>query len=178
MFSIPITTVVADLTDHILGRSRARPFINEDGTRTEPGVAFTFDLSLAVYSPRQIEQRKVFWIVVAGYKVFVAATKISYSGSYLRDNLHWENTCNHDSCWRTDGLHRPIADEFFKMAQAINAELDDEVAPAEMSQHVSFYNGSAAPFTRVDVTWTTDKEKDGLSGYWKRLVKVEPAKGA
>lgn len=56
-------------------------------------------------------------------------------------DLHWENTSNHDSCWRSDGLRTPLSNIYFDMARQINGTpgLSKSYAPKDMQQVAWFH---------------------------------------
>jgi hypothetical protein len=61
----------------------------------------------------------------------------------------WENTSNHDSCWRNDGVRSPLVHLYFDWAREINPDK----APKDIRQFCVLGILSSSPWERVRVEY-------------------------
>ncbi len=143
MFAIEIDSYVAMITDELLGNPRKLPE-RLGAFQEQEGLIFFFDMSLTVYKDQKTYRRRSnYCFVIAGKSVWFSLVKgLVPSLDELNNITTWENTSNHDSCWRSDGL-RPISRVYFEFAEQINKEMVadglPEVAPVNMKMHVSLW---------------------------------------
>jgi hypothetical protein len=48
---------------------------------------------------------------------------------FIPIDTEWQNTCNHDSCWRFDGIRSPIVEAYFGLC----GEIAPRMAPVELN---------------------------------------------
>lgn len=77
---------------------------------------------------------------------------------FTPDDTLWENTCNHDSEWRSDGVRDPITKTYFEYCEKVAPDLP----PCELEATADIHCMAI-----VDVE--TQREPDG---YHRKLVKV------
>lgn len=79
---------------------------------------------------------------------------------FIPDDAAWINTCNHDSCWRSDGVRSPIVKAYFDLCN----EVAPKKAPIELeaTAHIDH-----VAIVKIQVKPTGD------DGYHQTLVHVE-----
>lgn len=155
MFAMNLDTLIAGVCDLTFGRG-FRPDYHMDKREWHGrGLLFRFDVQLAYYgggSEQRSERREVFF-AICGHHVFFAHR--GFASRKPISELTWENTSNHDSCWRSDGLGRPLNELYFEMSRQVNSKRKKDVAPRDMSEHV-FTPLSRPLFERVNMSWHRD----------------------
>lgn len=83
----------------------------------------------------------------------------------------YENTSNHDSCWKSDGVEGPLSNLYFGMCEEINIQRQklggDRIAPRDIDTSVDF--GFGAPWKMMNVTHKTSTENN----YSRVLERIE-----
>ena len=181
MFSIQASSVVCALVEKLLPLPDDSVVYSSDCKQnTQNGVVFNLDVDLTVYKENKtVNRRTNFFIAVTAHRnVFIAVQPpdtrwINFSAVPLEA---WENTSNHDSCWRSDGIDSPLTRLYFEFSEQINNELsengkyrENEVAPVLMHDHSTF--NFITPFDLVKITKSKDTKDN--SGYRKRIVSIE-----
>lgn len=195
MITMKASNIICMLTDQLLaGRRGVQPtpsMYREEkglaavaeslfgrGERSLYGVGFCLDVRADYYGENGDAghaYRRVFILACGNVSTFVAIDEDDERWYGLTEVPldKWKNTSNHDSCWRSDGIDSPLSALYFKLAEEVNAQLSEPVAPKDITIEV------APVFTRlgteVVVTLETDREKDPNSNYWKKVVGVLPA---
>jgi hypothetical protein len=125
MFSCQLSDVVNSVRRHLF------PF---DPRNPRHGLFFHFDVSLTGYCKdnRQYTRRNNIYVVLCGNTNVWLARTPSRNNPVMSEYI---NTCNHDSCWCSDGVDRPITDWYFGMARSINADTGKTIAPRDMETH-------------------------------------------
>jgi hypothetical protein len=137
MFEMKLSDLVSDIKEQVIPR----------GQDNKKALYLCFDVGLRVYGPEYIEagRRSLVHILLycpygGSVHTFVAEKSFGPYGPVSK--LEWENTSNHDSCWRSDGVDSPLSRIYFRMADEINKELKDSghepMAPVKMSQSCHF----------------------------------------
>jgi hypothetical protein len=184
MFSMRASDVISAITDQLLPQELWNPIKREqtkDGfgfVTTHQALIFRLDLRLSYYSEEMtINRSQQMFFVLCGHRhVWVAKEPADNENRWFNWKTipmdQWDNTSNHDSCWRTDGLDSPISQVYFEMAESINAELGEEksVAPKDMSDHTYF--GLGSPFESIYVTH--GKDPKDRNSYRRHIVGIEP----
>lgn len=104
--------------------------------------------------------------------VFVGNTSVwfAYCESLSRwDDIpieRWENTSNHDSCWRTDGVNQPLAKLYFDWAR----ELNPHKAPRNIEQFCTLGVLLSSPWEKVKVK---HERLGDNSQYWRKIISIE-----
>jgi hypothetical protein len=115
-----VSSVLVALTES--NRSKFKHIGYEDGIITEQGVAFEVEFRMDDFDTEKFTVRSFFVMVCGGTRVFIAPRWNSeddsnktapFYPSFVQEEL-WENTSNHDSCWRSDGF-RFISDNWREM---------------------------------------------------------------
>jgi hypothetical protein len=180
MHSIDASYVVCSIADTVLNRREPAKH-NEDYTITQNGIFFKLDLTLSYYppddAPNDYRTADSLYIILCGnVHVWVAGCDLySDEGRWIRPEQvpldKWNNTSNHDSCWRSDGVQRAISKIYSKQSNRINellvADGLEPVAPIKMSQHNSLGLGKA--WTDVEITHDSDAD----SSYHRKVVSVK-----
>lgn len=87
-------------------------------------------------------------------------------GAYqTKDLAQWQNTSNHDSCWRSDGIDTPISQLYFEAAHKV----DPKMAPCDLDDYSSFYHHDSIRFAKVKVA----RDDDGSGRYLYKLTEVK-----
>ncbi len=178
MFCISAESVISNIVDISSQEhpQRFKPITNFcHGLRSEEywheALGISLDCCLANYEDEKIyEQRtRMFFVFSSNVSVWVATEpedETFISWTQVPISL-WENTSNHDSCWRTDGL-RPISIVYFDLAEKINKERKKdglgEIAPVVMKDH-TFIN----QVKKLKVRFRKNKENQ----YKKDLMDVK-----
>lgn len=104
------------------------------------GICFELQLEVSdpnkdYDSPGSRSISRFFVMFTSNVSVYVAdVTNEDYSVTpFTLDPQQWENTSNHDSCWRTDGL-RFLNERYFEMCKKVN----DSVAPIKLETDATF----------------------------------------
>jgi len=158
MFKLDLKNVITNIVDHEIDRSSYT--LNSDYTITKEGLSMEILLSASDYDTEKSEHKHFFIMFCGNVSVFYAFKKMStyYPSQIPCDN--WINTSNHDSCWRSDGLHF-ITDVYFEMCYKVNPEK----APIEIETDVNSY--FIWP-KKVNITYKWNDDN------WKNeIVKVE-----
>lgn len=81
------------------------------------------------------EIRRFVYFAIVGHHVWIAVEPMKERWISLKDIplSAWQHTCSHDSCWRGDGIDRPLTNLYFSWATIINKD----IAPVQLSQFVS-----------------------------------------
>lgn len=183
MFGLNASTFITNVTEKVLQRKDCT--WNPDGSVTEPGVLFHLEMRVSTdYIPDNEERGNAFanvWMILSGNTSVFFCT--DWDGDKKLRGIvdlkfeDFENTSNHDSCWRTDGVNSPLDDLYFKMCDRINAwrkiQVYKELAPIEMQANASFGIGTYSPWVDVMIT---KHSVDPIDSYRQGLVKVELVK--
>ena len=147
MFEMGISDVIVGIKERVIPRGQANP----------KALYLCFDVGLRVYSPMEVSRRSLVHVLLycpygGSVHTFVAEKDFGPYGPVSK--LDWENTSNHDSCWRTDGLNTPFDKIYFRMADEINEELENAghlaQAPVRMT-HRGYFNMVGESWRLVDV---------------------------
>jgi hypothetical protein len=80
--------------------------------------------------------RKLVHFLITG-NVHVWTVKADFTGFPLSKIKpeDWENVSNHDTCWRTDGIHNALVDAYFESTTYVQEHLPEEMrdAPKDVS---------------------------------------------
>lgn len=148
MFCISAESVVSNLVDLLSDLPKPFKTITNycDGLRVEEywheALGISLDCSLASYEDCEIYERRtrMFFVFSSSVSVWVSIKPPDENfNSFTQVPInYWENTSNHNSCWRTDGL-RPISNLYFNFAEQINKERVKnglaEIAPINLTDH-------------------------------------------
>lgn len=139
MFQADLGEVIADIKKMLIPPGQTNP----------KALYIRADIGMRVYEPTDIRRRSFLHFVLYspfGGSVHTFVAEQNFDGHEELNELAWENTSNHDTCWRTDGLRSPISKVYFRMADEINAVLVEQgyegVAPARMDSRASLAWGS------------------------------------
>ncbi len=116
------------------------------------GLLFTLDLNVSDYSKskKENDRRHVYFLVGGNRSVWFATEDFGptmWKGIPLNE---WVNTSNHDACWSSYGIDRPLTKLYFEMCDRVNPK----VASIKLHQHCWF------KWTNVQFTWDHDKSDD------------------
>jgi len=178
MLEIKLSDVIQQLVDQFLDRQTI-VYMKNDGSIKRPGLVFQINANIFKYIDDQEghSYRNIFIVFCGGTNVFIA----SQNTTTAENRWHgissvpldaWENTSNHDSCWRSDGLDSPLSNIYFEMCKEVNEHLpkDCKCPPIEMTSLNNFGTfGLGDVFQRVTVTHAADKD----DSYRRKIVNIE-----
>lgn len=135
MFEMRLSDLVSTIKEQVIPR----------GQHNEKALYLCLDVGLRVYSPIEASCRSLVHILLYcpyGGSVHTFVAEQDFGPTMSLRELEWDNTSNHDSCWRSDGLDTPLSRIYFRMADEINAKLEatghEGQAPVRMSQSCHF----------------------------------------
>lgn len=171
MLSVKLSDIVASLCDAYGEHGRHMNFVYDPDSKTYngSGYLFRFDVQMSYFEndAQYHSDRVELGILVAGHRVWIK--KIQYADNKLLSRDGWENTSNHDSCWRSDGLGTPLSRIYFALADQVNekrhAAGESYLAPAAMSQQC-WSPLCESIVQQVAITW----QKDPADPHNYRLV--------
>ena len=136
MFEMKLSDLASALKEQVIPR----------GQHNEKALYMCFDVGLRIYSPIEAHCRSLVHILMYcpyGGSVHTFVAEQDFGPTKSPKELVWENTSNHDSCWRSDGLDTPLSRIYFRMADEINAKREaagyETMAPVQMSQSCHFH---------------------------------------
>ena len=158
---VDVLTMIVEHELELYANNKTLPnaMINYDNSVTKPGIIIPITITAIHPNSEEICTDAVF--------VFCGNVSVFFSDSVFEYGLllpfremkpyHWENTSNHDSCWKSDGL-RNISEICFQLCSL----LDDSIPPKDIEV--------TASFSYPVKVWTTLKPKED---YGFDLIKVE-----
>lgn len=176
-FAMDLSMMIPSLVESVLDRS-VSPTYNDDRSTTHNGVVLGIEMTLSRpwgddESKRSERHATVFLMFYGNTSVWFAAPEGDERWFSWREIPldRWENTSNHDSCWRSDGL-RCLTNLYFEMS----SDIDENIAPKDMNQFVRFAGFGRNVFNHVQVTQRRAPRSKGNS-YWfeSELVSIEDA---
>jgi len=162
MFTIDGTIMLEKLVDFHLNRNIPAEYDSKNDIIKKPGIIFPIKLSAE--SPDMKRSAHVELLTL-----FFGNTSVCYSPveNMLRsdeeflNSLNWINTCNHDSCWRSDGL-RFLTKYYFDMCEKVAPDIAPIEVPTEMS-----IGWMSFKVINVEVHFNHKPE-----GYWINIKKI------
>lgn len=152
--------------------------IRERSSRTgfgikEPGLVVTLDLRLSHYalSCDEYHRSVMAHVILCGNTSVFAAATSDHRRWWELEHSQWDNTSNHDSCWRTDGfrfLNTLFSNMTEQMGKEMQAHGHNPIAPKDYSQFCALGTIAGPPFERVLV----DHQRVPGENYRRRLVAV------
>lgn len=123
MFSVALDKVINSIVESPLARA-AEP--------SEMGLLVELDIEVFLDEYDELEERssartRCFFLFRRASNYINVWWAIPEKG-YYPDANEWENTSNHDSCWRLDGVDKPLRDLYYEMCK----QVDPEKAPIEL----------------------------------------------
>lgn len=148
MFNIDVAEVVCYLRTSLLPRSEKYFYPIEVADqpynqRTKYGLHVSVDLRMSDYGFAEDGNTRVRDEVHRGataHFLFCGNTTVFFAlsgSSSIPGPAEFKNTSNHDSCWRTDGVHNPLTALFFKWCE----EVSPHRRPCDVDQHCGFLFG-------------------------------------
>ena len=160
--------LITDIYSQLGERNEAFRTKYGDGTYTCPGLLFSVRIRAQYLRKDSNGERdevdKYVHIILAGNTVHVWVAVSEEWDPWRIPWSEWDNTSNHDSCWRSDGVHTPIAQVYFKVCDEVQAGIpeDKKVAPAQINVHAKL--GFLRPFTAVRVEFTANSDRNARLG--------------
>lgn len=153
MFKSDTKQIISSLVDQFLNRKEYRLNPKNSSIVKE---AMVFNLNLSVYDRKSQNQfRTNIKMLFAGNTsvFFTTNNNIIIEDIPYTD---WNNTSNHDSCWRTDGFSF-LDNLYFEMCHEIN----EDIAPIYLGSEISFGYGNLFEKIFVEIK----KEEDDNCKY-------------
>jgi hypothetical protein len=169
---ISVDNAIAGVVEHFFDDYKStNPKLNEDMSVTVDALHFMVQVSAGDYEAKVDMPRQYIHFIVGRHIVWVCDSDSfnSYNPSMipLED---WENTSNHDACWKYDGIESPLNGAYFGIAKWINNERTarnfPEIAPKDVHMFVSF--GLGEMFRKLRITHKSQPDQ-----YHRKLLKVE-----
>ncbi len=133
MFQSNTSHTISMLVDQVLTTERRfnREYLENGCLRSSNGMLVELAMSVEDRNAEKLDEelKRFYYVVFCGnVSVFIARQDVPGEQGLRHftkiPSDEWENTSNHDSCWRSDGLHF-ITDAYFEMCK----ECNDNVAP-------------------------------------------------
>jgi len=140
---------------------------NDDGTHEVNAMIVEVHSTVSDYSEEVDEERRVtVYVMYAGLHSIFYALAYDADGNYRAfgqvPHTEWENTSNHDSCWRSDGLSFFPA-LFFDMAEKVNPDKP----PGQLHSYTNLGGNGSTVVKHVKVVL----ERQG-DGYHKNVLRI------
>lgn len=169
MFEIDLKSIITMLVDHSLDRYSMPPTWN-NGEITREGICMEICLDAYDYKNKK-EIKTIIYLMFCGNVSVFYAEAYDNEGNYIHSPIdvpveNWNNTSNHDTCWRSDGLSF-IDDIYFDFCKKINPD----IAPKNVYTRASF-SACSWPVKQVFITYRQNTENN----YFKDIVRVEMVK--
>jgi hypothetical protein len=151
MFTMSIKSVIQMLVNHELKRGKAaNTDWHDDGSISTDGIIIPVNVQANDYTDEDTKSigDSIFMLFHSNTSVYYVS-RYDEKGKYVRriDEINvdeWENTSNHDSCWRSDGFQF-LSDLYFKVCKAV----DPDKAPIDVDTSAGL--GFSWPVTKVRV---------------------------
>jgi len=180
MLEMKTSNIIMQLVDQFLDRRTPALFVDENNGIQRSAMVFQINAEISKYTEEldAHSYRNIFLLFCGNTSVWIA----SQDPREDENRWHsvqcvpldaWENTSNHDSCWRSDGLDSPLSCIYFDMCDEANEQLPekDQCAPINMSQHNRFGTfGLGNVFEHVNVTHVGADRNDS---YHRKVISVE-----
>lgn len=165
-FSVDSADLVNALVNVALDKHN-RSFLNDrKQTIRSEGLYITLDLRVHNYTEDISTFRFAHFLFCGNVSVWFATTD-EYCNLNQICNDQWINTSNHDVCWRTDGVERPLWTTYFTMTtEVLEASENKELCPNDLHNQ-SFL--SFTPVRRVIIDYRQDDENK----YRRKIVRVK-----
>jgi hypothetical protein len=182
MPQIKISDVICQLTNIALKGEHSE---NVDwNTRKSKAVGYAFDLRTSYYPDDEDDVqsvsicRNVVFVLAPSTSVFVAVLDWSKDEdrafNYNQIPLDkFENTSNHDSCWRSDGVEYILNDIENDMHKALEEHYGRKINRRDCHKYNNFMSCFETGQELI-VEHTADESKD--NSYWRKLTKLEIVK--
>lgn len=184
MFQIDVSRVITQLSRMLIlyGDQLQRP---EDWqARSNLGIRFLVRMDASDYgyiNNTQVTKERsrcvmMSIIVTTGHRVYLAQGNDLQFDPKPED---YKNTCNHDSCWYSDGIERYISQAYFDAAEYVHERINlylgenHKKAPKDMNQFCTFDKLGDKVFEFVRIK-RGPKCKD--NDYLDTLTEVTPVK--
>jgi len=135
MFYMSVGLLICDLKYRLLGDSS----YSRDSKGYQKGLVVSVNLSLE-YEPGGASRSDVVQFLFTGdTSVWMSKLERRWCKWSQIPIDEWENTSNHSSCWRSDGVEAPLTRLYFAWAkELIQAESYPDKTPSEMCQFCHF----------------------------------------
>ncbi len=170
MIELKADILICNIVDKFLDR-KIISFSEDYSKVITPGILIELNCNVSDYSDDMNINiwRRMWFLFTGNTSVFVADVSAKERCSWRNIPLDdWKNTSNHDSCWRSDGMH-PLSEKYFSMCDEVNAIRVSQglkkLAPIKMS---GFNTLGTSLFTNVRVTTTSDGDS-----YFRKVVSIE-----
>ena len=139
MFQIEVANVICTIKEALLEQGQL-------GDGSYKALVISADLGMDDYESGETKRGVVHFIFSGNTSVWFAhVDALSRWDSVLIDE--WENTSNHDSCWRTDGVSSILSKLYFKWAKEINPDM----APCDLSKFCTLGVLFSSPWEKIRV---------------------------
>lgn len=179
----PASVIVA-LFDQMMDWHSKMPILPE-GEENKYGMMFTLEIDCAnngyerdgnTHHP-EWERRYTRFLHIIALRPRMVFVHVSENWDWRASKLEdFQNTSNHDSCWRSDGL-RLITEEYFNAARECWDHVPEEHRRAPFEANV---NGSLNPILRPILHFVKVEHepfaRNGHDYYWRKLTLVQEIK--
>lgn len=140
MIGLTAENMIAEIKEIVLPRDSYK-----FGDTRRKGILFGLRYSIRSHEESDDElftfgaEQEVAVLIVAPHSVFFMEVEDRIFDLTKIPLDKWENTSNHDSCWRSDGL-RKLTETYFRLCNKVNEDRVaagfEEVAPVTMNHNV------------------------------------------
>lgn len=159
MFNMDLSSAIAFIKEQAFPASFEGEVV--DVNIKKPGIMIQCDVDVNDFEEDKRASESVTFLFCGNTSVFAYTGK----GIFFVEDLPVEefaNTSNHDTCWRTDGVHSYLSELYFKMCRQVNLKK----APVEL-------HTSSRIHRKIHPVWITYKNPPIFSdSYKKTLVSV------
>jgi hypothetical protein len=176
MIESKLADVIANVYEHIFRRSGIcsvrYDLDNQSRIASRHADAVLFSVSVTFDVPHELR------------RTYSVRTRSTFIHTILCGNVHvwftvgpdynpmdvplskWKNTSNHDSCWRTDGLNRPLSEVYFRFCDLAQDCVPQHQRVAPMEVHTNCFAGGGAlgigSFFDLYHIWFNSTEDEGF----------------
>ena len=125
MIKTDLKNVMTGIVSQVLHGQHRTTNWHKDFSMTHPGLLFEVEMSVRKRDDMESELRRWFYVAFCGNTSVFYTSAQDADGNFRQfeeiPSEEWENTSNHDSCWRSDGLHW-LTTEYFDMCTQVESD--------------------------------------------------------
>jgi hypothetical protein len=189
MFKVGASNMIVSITDKVLRPLQKDKTLTkwhtEDNSIEKVGIYIPISFFVHGYpdsngiSKRDVQATANTAFIMAGQ------TNVFYANDWFNKNKksislqepftaeEFENTSNHDSCWRSDGIDSPITRLYFDMCEWVNQELmemdEPRKAPKDLDSYTRFAFYPESLWKIVKIRFVDDEKNP----YHKKLIEIK-----
>ena len=164
MIKLDTISIITGIVSEVLHGQHRTGEWKEDFSKVQDGLLF--ELSMVVQERDNVEtgQRRGYYVAFCGNTSVYWTRMEDAEGNHRQfediPSDEWENSSNHDSCWRSDGLHW-VTEEYFDLCKSVNPK----IAPRDLDSYAQL--GFISLWRKVKIH---DKSSDN---YCRQLLSIK-----